>query len=269
MDSLKASGKYNQYTADKPRVKHFKDFLKNSDIAFSDISVGLLQRYQVYLKGLGDKGQRTTMNHLVVIGSVFSYAAKNKVIDKKLSPFGKEGIKIKFPDSLKIGLTAEEVKRIEEAALQEGSFEEHARKLWLFSYYFAGMRISDVLRLKWRDFQNERLYYSMGKNEKGGSLKLSSKALAILTAYEKEKTGPNDFVFPDLKRVEDRHNKFIMDRTIAFTASRIDKILRNYIAPVAKISKPLTMHLLGTHSVILPAIKYQYKCCKSFIGTHI
>lgn len=243
LNNLKTSGKYNQYTADKPRVKHFRDFLKESDIAFSDISVGLLQRYQAYLHGLGDKGQRTIVNHLVVIRSVFAYAAKNRVIDKKLSPFGKEGIKIKFPDSVKIGLTAEEVKRLEELTLPEGSFEEHARKLWLFSFYFAGMRIGDVLRLKWSDLQNERLYYSMGKNDKGGSLKVSSKALKILYAYEKEKRNGNDFVFPDLKRVEDPNNKFILDRTIAFTASRIDKFLQNHVAPVAKIEKPLTMHI--------------------------
>lgn len=243
LDSLKKAGKYNQYTADKPRVKHFKDFLKESDIAFSDISVGLLQRYQVYLRGLGNKGQRTIMNHLVVIRSVFSFAAKNKVVDKKISPFGKEGIKIKFPDSLKIGLTVEEVKRIEELELPANSFEEHARRLWLFSYYFAGMRVGDVLRLKWNDLQNERLYYSMGKNDKGGSLKISGKALKILTAYEKEKRSEDDFVFPDLKRVEDPNNKFILDRTIAFTASRIDKFLQNHVAPAAKITKPLTMHI--------------------------
>lgn len=243
LKSLKDSGKYNQYTADKPRVKHFKDFLKDSDISFPDVTVGLLDRYVVYLKQLGDKGQRTIMNHLVVIRSVFSYAARNKVIDKKISPFGREGVKIKFPDSLKIGLTAEEVAKIETAALPEGSFENHARNLWLFSYYFAGMRVADVLRLKWSDLQNERLYYSMGKNEKGGSLKIPAKALKIISAYEKEKINNDDFVFPDLKKVVDRNDKFIIDRTIAFTASRIDKYLRNYVAPIAEIEKPLTMHI--------------------------
>lgn len=243
IDSLKASGKYNQYTADKPRVKHFKAFLKDSDIAFTDISVGLLERYIIYLKQIGDKGQRTIMNHLVVIRSVFAYASRNNVIDKKLSPFGKEGIKIKFPESLKIGLTPEEVKQIENVVLPEGSFENHARNLWLFAYYFAGMRISDVLRLKWSDLQNERLYYSMGKNDKGGSLKIPTKALQIIKAYEREKISNEDFIFPDLKAVIDRNNKFIVDRTIAFTTSRIDKFLRNYVAPAAGINKKLTMHI--------------------------
>ena len=274
LEDLKKAHKYNQYTADKPRIKHFKDFLNNpkeipeseaekenkkvsyeeryeqfkkflkdKDIPFTNITAGLLERFVIYLTALGDKNQRTIMNHLVAIRSVFSYAAKSKVIDKKISPFGKEGIKIKFPDSLKIGLTPEEVKRVEEVELPEGSIQEHARKLWLFSYYFAGMRVSDVLRLQWSDMQNGRLYYAMGKNDKGGSLKIPTKAMQIILAYEKEKRSDDDSVFPDLKAVPDLNNKFIIDRTIAFTASRIDKFLRNYVAPAANIKKPLTMHI--------------------------
>ncbi len=68
---------------------------------------------------------------------------------------------------------------------------EHARKLWLFAFYFAGMRASDVLRLQWTDFQNHRLYYSMGKNDKGDSLKIPDQAVRILKYYEqfKEQNG--------------------------------------------------------------------------------
>jgi integrase/recombinase XerD len=50
LDGLKASGKYNQYTSDKPRIGHFKEFLKGANIAFSDFTPGLLNRFVVYLK---------------------------------------------------------------------------------------------------------------------------------------------------------------------------------------------------------------------------
>lgn len=83
----------------------------------------------------------------------------------------------------------------------------------------------------------------MGKNKKGGSLKLPAKASAIVMNYESEKQGKDDFIFPDLKRLEDVNNTFIMQRTIAFTASRLDKYLRNHVAPASGIEKPLTMHI--------------------------
>lgn len=240
---LKKMGKYNQYTADKPRVKHFKEFLNGEEIAFSDITVFLLERFKAYLKGTQKVGERTVMNHLVVIRSIFSQAIKASVTDRKYYPFGAGKIRIKFPESIKIGLSSEEVKQLEDVELQKGSFDNHARNLWLFAFYFAGMRISDVLRLKWSDIQNDRLHYAMGKNAKTGSLKLPEKALDILSQYQFQKTGKDDLIFPDLKRLENLDDKFIVQRTIAFTTSRIDKFLNNHVAPKAKIYKPLTMHI--------------------------
>ncbi|WP_421828322.1 phage integrase SAM-like domain-containing protein [Larkinella sp.] len=147
---LKEAGKYNQYTADKPRIKHFKEFLKH-DIAFADITVAMLERFKAYLITKHNHSERSAVNHIVMIRSVFSHAIKEEVIDPKHYPFGKGKMKIKFPESSKIGLTQEEITRLETVEL-EGTLN-HVRNLWLFSYYFAGMRISDLLRLKWSDFQ--------------------------------------------------------------------------------------------------------------------
>lgn len=254
LERLEKSGKYNQYTADKPRIKHFKEFLNSRDIAFSDITVSLLERFKIHLKTAykiktkkdepeKPLGERSIINHLAMIRSVFSLAVKEGVIEKGQSLFGEGKISIKFPPSAKIGLTPEEVSLIENAELPEGSFQNHARNLWLFSFYLAGMRVSDVLRLKWSDIQDNRLNYLMGKNKKGGSLKLPAKASAIISNYESEKQGKDDFIFPDLKRLEDINDTFIMQRTIAFTASRLDKFLRIHVAPASGIEKPLTMHI--------------------------
>lgn len=242
LDNLKTAGKYNRYTADKPRVKHFNEFLKGEDIAFSDITASLLERFRGYLKATLKISERTIVNHLVVIRSVFSQAIKDGVTDKKYYPFGKGGITIKFPDSKKLGLTMEEVKRIEEVEISDLRYN-HARNLWLFAYYFAGVRISDVFRLKWSDIKDGRLYYIMGKNDKGDSLKIPAKALRILECYQTDKRSENDFVFPDLKGFPYLDDDFLLQRKIAFTTSRYDKFLRKFVAPAANIEKPLTMHV--------------------------
>jgi integrase/recombinase XerD len=243
LDELKAAGKYNQYTADKPRIKHFKDFLENaSDIAFPDITVGMLEKFKNYLKGSLGVSERTAVNHWVVIRSVFSHAIKNNVVDAKHYPFGKGKIKIKFPESMKVDLTIEEIKKLEEVELAD-DYENHCRNLFLVSFYFAGMRVSDVLRLRFSDFQNDRLHYTMGKNNKTGSLKIPEKAAKIIRQYELFKENSNELIFPELKRLENLDDKFITQRTIAFAASRIDKTLRKDVAPKAGIDKKLTMHI--------------------------
>lgn len=248
LDNLKAAGKYNQYTSDKPRISHFREFLKGEDVAFSDLTVGLLERFVVYLKsshkpkrGKARISERTIANHLVTVRSVFAHARKNGVVTKAQSPFGEGGIKIKFPDTNKVGISAEEVERLENAELPDPK-HDHARKVWLFSFYFAGMRVSDVFRLRWSDFQNYRLHYSMGKNNKGGSLKIPDKAVRILEHYEQFKENNDDLVFPELKGA-DFNNEFITKRTIAFKVSAIDKVLRQHVAPKAGITAPLTMHI--------------------------
>lgn len=264
LNALKDAGKYNQYTADKPRIKHFREFLKGSDIILPEITEALIRNFGQYLKTrhklasskitlkkpkAGEAaikepkplGERSIVNHYVAIRSVFSFAIKSGVVDAKYYPFGKGKLVIKFPESQKIGLTRDELKQLEEVELTETS-HNHARNLWLFSYYFAGMRVSDVLRIRWSDFHDGRLHYIMGKNGKTGSLKVPEQVLAIVSQYEHEKKNNNDLIFPDLKALPSLDDKFLVQRRIAFTTSRIDKILRVHIGPKAGIEKRFPMH---------------------------
>jgi len=242
LNGLKQAGKYNQYIADGSRIKFFKEFLHGNDIAFSDITIGLLERLKVYLKAERKVGERTVQNYLAVIRSVFGYAITNKVIEKNLSPFGKDGMSIKFPDSTKVGVSRKDIEKLENVTL-DNLEHDHARNLWLTSYYFAGMRVSDVLRLRWTDFYDTRLHYTMGKNKKAGSVKMHDKALAIIAKYEHLKDKDNDFVFPDLKRIKDLKDEFNVQRIINLAASRYDKVLRKYVAPAAGIKSKLSMHI--------------------------
>ncbi|AUD06698.1 site-specific integrase [Spirosoma pollinicola] len=239
LQRLKEAGKYNQYTADKPRVKHFKEFIKQ-DIALPEITVAVLERFKGHIRTKLNLSERSAINHIVMMRSVFSHAIKEGAVDEKFYPFGKGKMKIKFPDSSKVGLNQDELERLETVSL-EGQ-PHHVRNLWLFSYYLAGVRISDVLRLRWSDFQNDRLHYEMGKNNKGGSLKVPDKALQITAQYKAFQRNKDDLVFPELKDVN-LDDKFITERTIAFKTSAIDKCLKKYVAPAAGIEKTLTMHI--------------------------
>lgn len=213
LDTLRKNGKFNRLSADKPRIKHFREFLDGSDITFAEITSPFLKHFKAYLRAERKIVERTIVNHLVVIRTIFNQAISSNVVDRKYYPFGKGKIVIKFPDSLKIGLTMQEVKGIAELDLPIGSIINHARNLWLFSFYFAGMRISDVLRLKWSDFQNDRLHYSMGKNDKGGSLKVPDKIISILSQYKRDNPKHN-LVFPDLETLQDLSNQYEVQRRI-------------------------------------------------------
>jgi len=252
---------YNCYIAEKSRVKIFikyisgKDITKEKptgkkdevetglgDIAFSDVTLGLLERFKDELISKRGAGERTIANYLMCIRSIFSQAIKDGVIEDKYYPFGKGRISIKQTSSTKIGISVTDLRKLERIELSDKS-QDHARNLWLFAYYFAGMRISDVLRLRWTDFQNDRLHYKMGKNNKSDSLTIPPKAQAILDKYIGEKRSPNDFVFPDLKVLTDLDDDFETKRRIANVVNRHNKKLHDYIVPAAKIEGKVTMHI--------------------------
>ncbi len=242
LDNLKTSGKYNVYVTEEARVNVLREFVGGAkDISFEEINIPFLNRLKAYLKGVRNAKERTVMNYFVFIRTIYNQAIAAKIADRSGYPFGKDGISIRFPNSIKIGLTADDVKTLEALDLSDNEFHNHARNVWLFSFYFAGVRVGDVLLLKWSDFQNDRLYYSMNKNEKAGSLKLSDKALAILRQYEGRETR-HDLVFPDLTILGNLNDLYDVQRKTSYAVKKLDKALKE-IAVRAKISVPLTMHI--------------------------
>ncbi len=241
ISNFREAGKYNREKSEQSRIDSFKTFLNNQDIAFIDITIPLLNKFRAWLKGTRKVSERTIVNHLLVIRTIYNQAIKAGVIGDKSYPFGKEKIVIKFPDSVKIGLISDEVRLIEKLDLSDKEYLNHARNIWLFSFYFAGVRISDVLRMKWSDFQNDRLYYAMGKNLKAGSLKIPAKALAIIEQYRNDKR-KHDLIFPELKILDDLTDTYNVQRKIAHAIKRLNTALAK-IAQRAGFTKPLTMHI--------------------------
>lgn len=241
LKNLRDSGSFNRVGTERPRLERFREFMGGDDIAFQDVTAQLLRKFGAYLKRTRGISDRTIINHFVVIRTIFNQAVQAGLVSMECYPFGKRGIQVKFPDCIKIGLTADEVALLEEADLSANPSQDHARNVWLLSFYFAGMRVSDVLRLTWSDFKDDRLYYTMGKNDKAGSIKVSPKAKRILDRYQ-SKEHLHDLVFPELTHVSNMKDKFEIQRKIAQAVSKLNKLLKR-VALYVGIDKTLTMHI--------------------------
>lgn len=242
LDVLKGTGSYTSYVTESSRLEIFKAYLNVKDISFPDLTPSLLERFKVHLKSERNVSERTAMNYLLLIRTIYNRAIKDGVAERKYYPFGDGKISIKFPESTKVGSDKTDVQKLEDAVLDSPA-HDHARNLWLFSFYFAGMRISDVLRLRWSDFYAGRLQYTMGKNNKPGSLKVPEKALAILAKYEGQKESQDDLVFPDLKTLPNLDDPFEVKRRISFVVTNLDKIMRNQVRKKAGITTKMSMHI--------------------------
>jgi integrase/recombinase XerD len=115
-----------------------------------------------------------------------------------------------------------------------------ARNIWLMSFYFAGMRITDCLLLKWNEFQNDRLFYTMSKNDEPGSLKIPVKAFGILEQY-RQAAKTHDLVFPLLKHMNNLDNRFELRRQIAFAVNKLNKAMTK-LMPMIGCTKNASQH---------------------------
>lgn len=240
LKELKSNSKFGRHSVDKAVIGHISKFYKSKQLSFQELDENLLKKYMTYLRNTPKVSERTIANHLVLIRLLFNKAIRNGMVDRKFYPFGREKIKIKFPECGKVGLTMEEIKKLEQ--IQSLTKEEnHARNVWLFSFYLAGIRIADVLKIRWSDIQDNRIHYTMNKNSKLVSLQLPDKVQGILRNYIKEKRDKNDYIFPDLKKVDSKDKKKFFDKTKRANR-KINAHLVN-IAGKAGIEKKISMHI--------------------------
>ncbi len=219
-------------------INHFK---KNQHFKFKDIDGAFLEKFKTFCTAYLNQKTRTITNQLIFIRTLFNIAIKDGIVSPKFYPFAGEKERIRIGSGNKIGLTIQEVERIEALDLEKGSAIWHTQNAWLIAFYFAGIRISDVVKLRWSDFKDGRLYYVMNKNKKPLTLKIEDKALSILNFYEAEKTNYNGFLFPFLSKADLKNPEDIFIKTRNAT-----KFLNKYLKRIAaqcEIDKNLSNHI--------------------------
>ena len=241
VEDLEKSKKFNRAISDRSKAKIIKEFTKGKDVLFPEIDESFLRRFKVYLKNEKNNSERSVMNSYVFIRLLFNRAIKRGIIDQTFYPFGRGKILIKYPESLKIGLTEEEILKIAQLDLQKHTALWHTRNIFLFSFYLAGIRITDLLHLKWNDIVDDRLFYRMKKNAKLDSLRLPEKVIEILEFYRPDQRSYADFIFPELKKVGGDETK----QKYSVIKSAIKKHNSNLkdIADLAEIDKKITNHI--------------------------
>ena len=241
--------KFNQQYNQEKRLEIFKTYLGRKELSFTDLDVTLLKRFEAYLLYERKVAPRTAINYLMLIRTIYNFARKEYHVDDRNYPFGKGKIQIKFPESEKIGLNKEEVQLLETADNLTKA-QLHAVYVWLTSFYFAGVRVADVIKLKWSDFKDNRLYYRMGKNRKLVSLVVPDKTKEMLKYFEAQKRGKDDLVFPFLKGTNLKDDKRVATRvkTVTRNLNRRLQIVGEKLGIEKKLSMHIARHSFGNIS---------------------
>lgn len=233
------------------------------DLTFNEVTPAYLAQFETYLHTLRNERHPDQVLHpntIQVNLNIFRTLIRRAIEVEGLMKAEKNpffAFKYQGVKTLKEKLDIEEIAAIEALDLPEGSLIWNCRNYFLFSFYCAGIRVGDLLQLRWCNISSEgRITYQMGKNHKIRDLKLVSKAHEILQYYYSKDAKPTDYIFPMLnnsaawagaitqeeKDVLPAELKKALFDQIGAKNALINKELKK-IALRANISKKLSFHI--------------------------
>ncbi|HEY5591129.1 MAG TPA: site-specific integrase [Paludibacter sp.] len=237
-NTLKENNHFGNYKKYNTLIKKLEDYRKGEDILFNEITTVFLTAFEAHLVTL-DNGVNTINGNFRTIRAIYYSAIEKGVADQSKNPFFT--FKLKLSNSNKDRLTLDEISKIEKLELNPESMIFHSSNAFLFSFYNAGICLSDLVMLRWSNIQNGRLVYKMFKTNRVISLILKNRPLSILDLYRTINTKEDDFIFPFFKNYIEYSNPLFLHNQISSKTALINKYLKQ-IATKVEISKNLTTH---------------------------
>lgn len=219
-------------------ISKVENYLSERKLLLTEINLGWLKDYEDYLRnGLLNK-TNTVATNMKVLRKIMNEAMRDELIDFGKNPFDRYKIRM---ESTKIEyLTEDELKAFMEVPFNNGTRLSQHRDLYVFACYAAGLRIGDLLRLQWKNFDGERVMLSTAKTSEPLSIKLGRVPLEILSRQTSSRE-PDDFIFGLLPLQLDLKNEQLVHTAISRVTAYVNKNLK-IVAEKASIEKNIHFH---------------------------
>lgn len=231
---------------------------KLGNLDFKQIDVQILKGFENFLfkKGLSSG---TVYGNLKRIRTCFNMAIKEQIISVGDYIFRAYTMpKVKATQKEK--LTIEELKLFISQQYEDGSLIKTTQQLFLLAFNLAGVRIEDVLTLKWENVKKERIEYVMAKTGAINSFQITPQIKLILDYFKSIKSHGAKLIIPimneeiaNLKSSKDEAENEKYKKEIGRKTSLVNKFLKK-IGEDALIEKKISTHI-ARHTFASIAIK--------------
>ncbi|MCF8247574.1 MAG: site-specific integrase [Saprospiraceae bacterium] len=147
-------------------------------MTFEDVNYHFLKQYENYLRNKLGNTTNTAYSNLKIFRKLLNDAVREEIIGPYANPFPR--YKLAWEKTSKAYLTDEEIHSIEILPVPEDQAINHHRNMYIFAAYAGGLRISDLLQLKWQNFNGTHVTIATQKTKEQLSVKLPNKALEVL-----------------------------------------------------------------------------------------
>lgn len=196
-------GTYKKYGDSINKLSDYVQSLGVKDMDFRDITPAFISGFTAYLQTLTNRrNPDTTLSpnsiakHLKVLRAILNKAVDDGMLHVEDIP--RKLITVKETPPTITGLQDKELNKLITLPLKENTDRWNARNLFLFAMYEGGIRIGDIIQLRWRNIVGDRLIYIMTKNGKQVNVILVQEAKKILMRYKRPGQRPEHYIFPYL-----------------------------------------------------------------------
>lgn len=246
LKSLDNPGHIRMHKRVKSILKKLSEYAEG-DLTFGEIDIDFLKSYKEHL--LVDKGNciNTVLSNFKILRKIFNDAVREDIVSYENNPFRK--FKFQWENTSVEYLTEKEIEAIDMLELSYSTKIWHTRNMYVFACYAGGIRIGDLLALKWCNISETHISLTTQKTGVQIEFALPKRAREILDLYRNNDSAKTDYVFPFLKEQGHENVKLDIERKTAY----VNKLLKD-IAKKAEIEKKIHFHT-SRHTFAVRAIK--------------
>ncbi len=246
---LQERGNYALYKRYKTIVDKFKRYCQSEKMDVRKINAELINSYRYYLTRELRNCPNTITSNLKIISKYIRDIYHANKLDEKENPFN--NIKLKLQETNREHLTPEEIGKIESLKLTPLNRLYDAKEIFLFENY-TGIRIADILTLKWKSYKGKELRFLIRKTKKNIILPLCDKADRMIQIrqhrlrHHKIDINPDAYIFNILPQNFEKLNAEEALNAINSSTAIINAKLKE-IAVAVGIKKKISTHV-GRHT---------------------
>lgn len=242
-------GNFSMYKRDKSILTDFKNFTKKKSLTLYKFTPKLVDEFETYLLVKKENKRNTVTGKIKRLRKY----AKDLFIENNLDfrDFPFRNYKTKTEDTVRVFLTEREFRKIVryKAICKRANPLRSSLNLFLIECY-TGLRISDILTLKWKHYQDGLIRKKMEKTNNLISILISEVDIAdkiIEGRYRKairrnKQLNPEAYVFDILSEDIDKASPHERHNAISSATAKINKDLKE-LAKNTNITKTLSTHV--------------------------
>jgi integrase len=231
VDLLFQQKKYGTSKKMNTTLTHFKNFLSSKgfvDIKFQEITISLVEQYEIYLSSTGISNN-TSKKYVSIFGKIYNLGIRKQVFVPKSDPF------ILFQNTRvsveKKRLSKIEVETIINKVIDSNNSLFKIKNYFLFQIFCQGIRVSDLLTLRWSNIVDGRIEFFQYKTKKKHSVLINDNLVFIL----------KDFMNEDCNLILNQSYSFTIDTTYKMNfdeiKSKFEEIRKKHISGFIKGNK--------------------------------